>query len=42
MTMVSRAKDAALVEQVVAGNKVRVAADKVGGRFTVTLIERAQ
>jgi len=39
MTMVFRVKDAAMLEQVKAGDKVRFAAEKVGGQFTVTQIE---
>lgn len=39
MTMVFRVKDAAMLDQVKAGDKVRFAAEKVGGQFTVTQIE---
>jgi Cu/Ag efflux protein CusF len=39
MTMVFRAKDPAMLDQVKGGDKVSFAADKVGGQFTVTQIE---
>ncbi|HEY0845075.1 MAG TPA: copper-binding protein [Noviherbaspirillum sp.] len=39
MTMVFRAKDPAMLEQVKAGDKVKFAAEKVNGVFTVTQIE---
>lgn len=39
MTMVFRVKDPAMLDQVKAGDKVRFAADKVGGALTVTQIE---
>lgn len=39
MTMVFRVKDAAMLDQVKAGDKVRFAADKVDGQFTVVRIE---
>lgn len=42
MTMVFQVKDAALLEAVKAGDKVRFSADKVGGAYTVTSIEKAQ
>lgn len=42
MTMVFRVKDAAMLDQVKAGDKVRFAADKVGGQFTVVRIEPAK
>lgn len=41
MTMVFQVKDPAMLEQVKAGDKVRFQAEKVGGAFTVTKIERA-
>jgi Cu/Ag efflux protein CusF len=42
MTMVFQVKDPAMLEQVKAGDKVKFQAEKVGGAFTVTKIERAQ
>jgi Cu(I)/Ag(I) efflux system periplasmic protein CusF len=39
MTMVFRAKDPAMLDQVKAGDKVRFSADREGGQFTVTKIE---
>jgi Cu(I)/Ag(I) efflux system protein CusF len=42
MTMVFRVKDAAMLDAVKAGDKVRFAADKVGGQYTVTRIEPAK
>jgi Cu(I)/Ag(I) efflux system protein CusF len=39
MTMVFRAKDASMLDQVKAGDKVSFVAEKVGGQFTVTQIE---
>jgi Cu(I)/Ag(I) efflux system periplasmic protein CusF len=39
MTMVFQVKDPVLLEQVKAGDKVRFAADKVGGGYVVTRIE---
>lgn len=39
MTMVFQVQDAALLEHVKAGDKVKFAADKIGGLFTVTRIE---
>lgn len=42
MTMVFRAKDPAMLEQVKAGDKVKFAADKVNGVYTVTQIETAK
>lgn len=41
MSMVFDVKDPALLAKVKAGDKVRFAADKVNGRYTVTAIERA-
>src|SRR5262245_36791854 len=38
MTMVYQVKDLALLDQVKAGDKVRFAAEKIGGAFTVTRI----
>ena len=42
MTMVFRVKDPAMLDQVKAGDKVRFAADKVGGGFVITRIEAAK
>jgi Cu(I)/Ag(I) efflux system periplasmic protein CusF len=42
MTMVYEVKDAALLERVKAGDKVEFEAEKVGGAFTLTKIERAK
>lgn len=42
MTMVFQVKDAAMLETVKAGDKVRFSADQVGGAYTVTSIEKAQ
>lgn len=39
MTMVFRVKDAAMLEQVKAGDKVRFAVESKGGAMTVTKIE---
>ena len=39
MTMVFRAKDLAMLDQVKAGDKVNFIADKVGGQYVVTQIE---
>ncbi len=39
MTMVFQVKDAALLEQVQAGDKVRFTADKVGGAYIVLTLE---
>ena len=39
MTMVFRVKEPAMLDQVKVGDKVRFAADKVGGQFTVVKIE---
>lgn len=39
MTMVFQVKDAAMLEQVQAGDKVRFRAEKVGNAYTVTAIE---
>ena len=40
MTMVFRVKEAALLDQVKEGDKIRFTADRVGGQFTVTSIEK--
>lgn len=42
MTMVFQVKDAALLDQVKAGDKVKFTAEKVGGAYTVTTIEKAK
>ena len=42
MTMVFRVKEAGMVEQVKAGDKVRFSADKIDGQYTVTRIEVAK
>ena len=42
MTMVFRVKDAAMLEQVKEGDKIRFTADKVGGQYTVTGLEPAR
>ena len=40
MTMVFKAQDPAMLDQVKAGDKVKFAAEQVGGQYTVTRIER--
>ena len=42
MTMVYRVKDPAMLGRVKAGDKVKFAAEKLGGAFTVTKIEVAR
>ncbi len=42
MTMVFQVKDAAMLDQVKAGDKVKFSAEKVGGAYTVTRIEPAK
>jgi Cu/Ag efflux protein CusF len=42
MTMVFQVKDAALLDKVKAGDKVKFEAQKLGGAFTVTRIEAAK
>ena len=42
MTMVFHVSDAAMLDQVKAGDKVKFVADKVGGNYTVTKIEPAK
>jgi Cu/Ag efflux protein CusF len=42
MTMVYRVKDPAMLDQVKAGDKVKVAAEKIGSAFTVMRIERVE
>jgi Cu/Ag efflux protein CusF len=39
MTMVFHVKDPAMLDQVKSGDKVKFAADKIGGNYTVTKIE---
>jgi Cu/Ag efflux protein CusF len=40
MTMVFQVKDPAMLDQVKAGDKIRFQAEKVGGAYTVTRIEK--
>jgi Cu/Ag efflux protein CusF len=40
--MVFQVKDAALLGQVKAGDKIRFSAEKIGGQYVVTRIEPAQ
>jgi Cu/Ag efflux protein CusF len=42
MTMVFRVSDPAMLDRVKAGDKVRFAADKVGGQYTITRMERVE
>jgi Cu(I)/Ag(I) efflux system protein CusF len=42
MTMVYRVKDAAMLDQVKPGDKIKFVAEKIGGQFTVTRIETAR
>ncbi len=42
MTMVFRAQDPAMLNQVKVGDKVKFDADKINGQFTVTKIEKAK
>ena len=42
MTMVFQVKDPAMLDKVKAGDKVKFQAEKTGGAYTVTQIERAQ
>lgn len=42
MTMVFQVRDPALLDQVKAGDKIKFAADKVGGAYVVTNIEPAK
>jgi Cu(I)/Ag(I) efflux system periplasmic protein CusF len=41
MTMVFRVSDPKLLDSVAVGDKVRFAADKVGGNYTVTALSKA-
>jgi Cu/Ag efflux protein CusF len=40
MTMVFQVKDPAMLDQVKAGDKVRFQAEKAGGQYVVTRIEK--
>jgi Cu/Ag efflux protein CusF len=40
MTMVFQVKDPAMLDQVKAGDKIKFAADKINGAYTVTRIEK--
>ncbi len=40
MTMVFQVKDPAMLDQVKAGDKIKFQAEKIGGAFTVTRIEK--
>ena len=42
MTMVFQVRDAAMLEQVKPGDKVKFSAEKLGGAYTVTRIEAAK
>ena len=42
MTMVFQVKDAAMLDAVKAGDKVKFTADKIGGVYTVTRLEPAR
>lgn len=42
MTMVYRVKDAAMLDQVKAGDKVKFSMEKAGGQYTVTRLEPAK
>ena len=42
MTMVFRVKDAAMLDQLKAGDKIKFAADNVNGKLTVTKVEMAK
>ena len=42
MTMVFRVQDPAMLKGVKPGDKIRFDADRIGGQFTVTRIERAK
>lgn len=42
MTMVFRVKDPAMLDQVKAGDKVRFAADRVGGAITIVQLQAAE
>jgi Cu(I)/Ag(I) efflux system protein CusF len=40
MTMIYRVKDAAMLDQVKPGDKVKFTSEKIGGAYTVTAIEK--
>jgi len=40
MTMVFQVKDPAMLDQVKAGDKIKFQAEKIGGQYTVTKIEK--
>ena len=42
MTMVFRVKDAEMLDQINAGDKIRFDAEKIGGQFTVIRVEPAK
>jgi Cu(I)/Ag(I) efflux system periplasmic protein CusF len=42
MTMVYRVKDPAMLDQVKPGDKIKFAADKIDGAYTVTILETAK
>ena len=42
MTMVFQLKDAAMVDKLKTGDKVKFKAEKIGGAYTVTVIEAAK
>jgi Cu(I)/Ag(I) efflux system protein CusF len=42
MTMVFRVQDPSMLKQVKVGDKVKFAADKINGQFTVTKIEKSK
>ena len=42
MTMVFQVRDAAMLDKVKAGDKVKFRAEKVGGAFTITQIDAAE
>lgn len=42
MTMIFRVKDAAMLDQIKAGDKINFAADKVNGAFTLMQIEQVK
>jgi Cu/Ag efflux protein CusF len=42
MTMVFRVKDPAMLKAVKPGDKINFDADRIGGQFTVTRIERTK
>ena len=42
MTMVFRVKEAAMIDQVNTGDRVRFTAEKVGGQYTIMTLEVAK